>query len=79
LDQYPHILPDLIVNTCPLGCDLKCAEIWINETIGHRIICACIKCGHNNNNNKCETLAEVGGSETNVRVLLSQERTQDDG
>jgi Zn ribbon nucleic-acid-binding protein len=76
LDQYPHVLPDLIVNTCPLGCDRKCAEIWINETIGHRIICDCIKCGHNNK--KCKTLAEVVGPETNAIASLSQEPTQDD-
>jgi Zn ribbon nucleic-acid-binding protein len=58
LNQYLHILPDLIVNICPLGCDGKCAEIWINETIGHKIICNCIKCGHNNNK-KYQVLASV--------------------
>ena len=41
-------IPDLIVKICPLGCDTKCAEIWINETIGHRIICKCT-CGHTKN------------------------------
>jgi Zn ribbon nucleic-acid-binding protein len=58
VDQYSNLLPDLIVNICPLGCDGKCAEIWINDAIDHRIICDCLKCGHNNNK-KCETLAEV--------------------
>jgi len=76
LNQYSHILPDLIVNICPLGCDRKCAEIWINETIGHKIICNCIKCGHNNK--KCKALAEVMGPETNARTSLTQEPTQDD-
>lgn len=41
----PYVLPDLIVNICPLGCDRKCARIWINETINHRVICKC-PCGH---------------------------------
>ena len=76
MNQYSHILPDLIVNICPLGCDGKCAEIWINETIGHKIICNCIKCGHNNKKDKA--LAEVVGPETNAIVSLTQEQTQDD-
>jgi hypothetical protein len=75
LNQYSHILPDLIVNICPLGCDRKCAEIWINETIGHKIICNCIKCGHDNK--KCKALAEAVGPETNARTSLTQEATQD--
>jgi hypothetical protein len=64
LNQYSKFLPDLVVNICPLGCDGKCAEIWINEAIGHRIICDCIKCGHNNK--KCETLGEIREPETNA-------------
>jgi hypothetical protein len=32
-------LPDLIVKSCPLGCDSVCARIWTNEVTGHRIIC----------------------------------------
>jgi hypothetical protein len=44
-DACSEILPDLIVNSCPLGCDRKCARIWINETIDHKIICKC-PCGH---------------------------------
>jgi hypothetical protein len=38
-------LPDLVVNTCPLGCDSVCARIWTNEVTRHRIICSC-SCEH---------------------------------
>ncbi|MGB8033297.1 MAG: hypothetical protein WCF03_05695, partial [Nitrososphaeraceae archaeon] len=37
-------LPDLIVNVCPRGCNGKCARTWINDKIGHKIICICDKC-----------------------------------
>ncbi len=40
-----NLLPDLIVDTCPLGCTRKCDESWINEQIAHRIICKC-RCHH---------------------------------
>ena len=38
-------LPDLIVNSCPLGCDSVCTRIWRNEITGHKIICGC-SCKH---------------------------------
>lgn len=37
--------PDLVVHTCPLGCNGKCARIWKNQITGHRIICECT-CEH---------------------------------
>jgi hypothetical protein len=45
LMQQSSSIPDLVVNICPLGCDGTCARIWINESIGHKIICNC-QCGH---------------------------------
>ena len=44
MEFKPQILPDLILNVCPLGCDGKCRKVWINEETGHRIVCTCIKC-----------------------------------
>jgi hypothetical protein len=41
-----NALQDLVLEVCPLGCDKKCSEVWINETIGHRIVCRCKKCNH---------------------------------
>lgn len=50
--------PDLIIDGCPNGCS-NCAGIYINSTIGHKIICNC-SCGHHkarrrtgHNNNTC--------------------------
>lgn len=40
-----NVLPDLIVDACPLGCTQKCDESWINQHIAHRIICKC-RCHH---------------------------------
>jgi hypothetical protein len=40
-------LPDLFIDSCPFGCNVKCARIWINKSIKHRIICHCKAC-HNN-------------------------------
>jgi hypothetical protein len=36
--------PDLVIDGCPNGCS-NCAGIYINSTIGHKIICKC-SCGH---------------------------------
>lgn len=36
-----YFLPDLIVKTCPLGCNQACSRVWINENIRHRIVCNC--------------------------------------
>jgi hypothetical protein len=44
-NAFQEILPDLIVNACPLGCNQECAMIWTNKTTGHRIICNC-PCKH---------------------------------
>lgn len=44
-DAYQEILPDLIVNACPLGCDQECAIMWTNKTVSHRIVCNC-PCRH---------------------------------
>jgi hypothetical protein len=69
LNQCSKLPPDLIVNICPLGCNGKCAEIWINETIGHRIICDCIKCGHNKKrylNKEMKALGSVVGPVANA-------------
>jgi hypothetical protein len=36
-------LSDLIIEECIPNCE-ECAGIWINELIGHRIVCVCNKC-----------------------------------
>ena len=43
--------PDLLVDKCPLGCD-NCAQVYVNNEIGHRIICKCLNCNHGNLKNK---------------------------
>lgn len=72
-DPSPEILPDLIVNACPFGCNQECAKVWINKTIGHRIVCKCT-CDHNK---KQMTLQSVGQPAVNVisMVKLTQEET----
>jgi hypothetical protein len=40
-----NVLPDLIVDACPLGCTPKCDKSWINQHFVHRIICKC-RCHH---------------------------------
>jgi hypothetical protein len=35
-------LPDLVIGNCPLGCNGTCTAIWINDSIGHRIVCNCV-------------------------------------
>jgi hypothetical protein len=37
--------PDLIVEECPVGCN-NCKEVYVNQQLGHRIVCLCHKCGH---------------------------------
>ena len=61
-EHVKNILPDLIISTCPLGCNKKCAEVWINDSIEHRIICKCACKNHK----KHRTLVEVEGPETNA-------------
>jgi hypothetical protein len=73
----PACLPDIIINICPLGCDIECAKIWMNESIGNRIICRCL-CGHNK---KQVALQLVGGPEAKATEEIlpsSQERTPND-
>lgn len=36
-------LPDLVIEECIPNCE-ECARIWINELVGHRIVCKCKKC-----------------------------------
>lgn len=33
--------PPLVITSCPLGCDLRCARKWINDQIDHIILCQC--------------------------------------
>ena len=35
------LMPDLTVDRCPATCNQDCERVWINDVIGHRIICAC--------------------------------------
>jgi hypothetical protein len=50
-------MPDLVVDQCPGGCN-KCDKIYINVQTGHRIICKCKNCNHNEEK---EVLARVVG------------------
>lgn len=59
-----HILSDIILESCPLGCDRKCSKLWINEIIGHRILCKCRRCDHDK---KEEALEIVGSSHSNAK------------
>jgi hypothetical protein len=36
-------IPDLVIEECIPNCE-ECADIWINELVGHRIVCKCKKC-----------------------------------
>jgi hypothetical protein len=46
IEQQERI-PDLVLNICPLTCN-DCKRIYLNNQIGHRIICGC----------RCHSLAE---------------------
>jgi hypothetical protein len=50
--------PDLVISQCPTGCE-NCAEVYVNEDTGHRILCKCIKCNHGNLKNKIKEQREV--------------------
>ena len=52
-------LHDLILENCPLGCDGKCSEVWVNQITGHRIVCICEICEHT----KIESIDKSGDSE----------------
>jgi hypothetical protein len=41
-ERVKNGLPDLIISNCPLGCNKACEEVWINDNIGHKIVCSCI-------------------------------------
>jgi hypothetical protein len=64
-------LSDLVLNRCPLGCR-NCAEVWINETTNHRIVCKCV-CKHK------ETLARTWEPQANAESSLSPEKTEENG
>ena len=38
-------IPPIIVEECIPSCE-QCPSVWINEEIGHRILCRCKKCNH---------------------------------
>jgi hypothetical protein len=44
-----YTLPDLTIPECIPNCN-ECSRIWINECIGHRIVCKCKWCSHGNQN-----------------------------
>ena len=45
-------LPDLRISECIPNCR-ECPGIWINEQLGHSIICECKKClTHKDQNNE---------------------------
>jgi hypothetical protein len=74
-EQKQDNLQDLILDNCSLGCNGKCSELWINEIMGHRIVCKCTKCNHDK---KDRALGVVAGSaslnaHTTCNDHLSQE------
>jgi hypothetical protein len=75
--QKEKNLQDLILEACPLGCNGKCSEVWINEIIAHRIMCKCTKGCHNKKGKALEVV--VGSPATNaahndVQPSFCQER-----
>lgn len=58
-----------------MGCEETCGESWINEMIGHRIICRC-EC-HNKNR---KALGKVGSPSPNATDSLRHhmESSKDD-
>lgn len=70
----PYVLPDLIINICPLGCNRKCVGIWINSIIGHRIICKC-PCKHNQAEVASQLVEEPEAKATQEILSSSQEQT----
>jgi hypothetical protein len=66
-EQVKNIVPDLIIGTCPLGCNKTCVEVWINDSIEHRIICSCV-C---HNNKKDAALVQVEGLDTKASSSCS--------
>ena len=38
-------LNDLVIEECIPNCE-KCPSVWVNEQIGHRLVCKCKKCQH---------------------------------
>lgn len=63
-----HSLSDIILEICPLGCDRKCSELWINKIIGHRIVCKCTKCNHDK---KGKELDLVGSGKSNAQSICN--------
>jgi hypothetical protein len=71
-----QVLPDLIVNLCPLGCNQTCGRIWVNGIIDHRIICEC-KCGHNKNDQVLVSVENpVPNTTHNTQLSSSEEVSQ---
>lgn len=68
-DQF---FPDLVIDTCPQGCS-KCARIYINSTIGHKIICNC-SCGHRKTGRELEQ--NKGISVSNSLIKQSTNKSQ---
>ena len=62
-----NILPDLVVNICPFGCNTKCNKLWINKQTSHQIICLCT-C----HERKDQALETVRGPASNALEKCSQ-------
>jgi hypothetical protein len=63
-EQNEHNLSDIILEVCPLGCNRKCSELWINEIIRHRIVCKCTNCNHDKKEKASEVV--VGSASSNA-------------
>lgn len=63
-EENKQKLYDIVLEVCPLGCNRRCSEIWINEIIGHRIICKCTKCDHDKKEKALQVV--VGSPATSV-------------
>lgn len=57
-----NFFPDLIVDTCPFGCDTKCDKQWVNELTGHQIVCVCTCYQHKKKGGALGMVGEPGSS-----------------
>lgn len=47
--QVEPKIDDLVIEECIPSCK-RCAGIWINQLIQHKILCSCMKCEHGKKN-----------------------------
>ncbi len=74
-EQNEQNLLDIVLEVCPLGCNGKCSQIWINEIIGHRIVCKCTKCDHDKREKVLDVI--VGSASSNSHTTRNNRLSQE--